>query len=122
MTVIQYMKNNDYSQVVIRDRKDQMNLLTSEAVTRWLATEAQAGGSVSVSNYKAGDALLYIDEGNMLVIPRDETVSKARDAFDNSAQPVMPQLCAIIITHSGKMHEKPLGIITPWDLLDEKNL
>ncbi|MBN2134687.1 MAG: hypothetical protein JW737_03060 [Acidobacteria bacterium] len=122
LTVIQYMKKNDYSQIIIRDSKDQMNLLTSEAVTRWLAIEAQAGTAVSVSNYKVGDALVYIDEGNMIVMPRDETVSKARDAFDNSAQPVMPQLCAIVITHSGRLHEKPLGIITPWDLLDEKNL
>jgi CBS domain-containing protein len=118
---LEYMKANDFSQIVIRDRDDNLNLLTNEGVSKWLA-DVSLKGMINVSDFVINDALAFEDKGQFLLMQREETVSKARDAFDNSTEPILPELWAIIITHSAKPHEKSLGIITPWDMLDVKNL
>jgi len=118
-SALRYMKENDFSQIVVSD-DDNLNLLTTEAITRWLADRMDDIGN-EMPKSTVGYALRYIDEGNFLLMERNETVYTARDTFDNSTEPIMPELCAVIITHSGKPTEKPLGIITPWDIMDIKN-
>jgi predicted transcriptional regulator len=119
-SALRYMRDKDYSQIVVRDENNKSSLLTAEAITRWLADRVDILES-EMLKATIGDALKYIDKGNFLAMGRNETVYKAKDAFDNSTEPIMPELCAIIITHSGKLTEKPIGIITPWDMLDIKN-
>ncbi len=117
---LEYMKKNDFRQIVVRDNNKDINLLTNEGISKWLAGRSKET-ELNISTFTIMDAIAYEDEGHFMLLSRDEPVTKARDAFDNSSKPIMPELCAIIITQNALPHEKALGIITPWDLLDLKN-
>ena len=49
---------------------------------------------------------------------RDATVFDAENAFAQLPNRDVSRLYAIIVTQNGKRTEKPLGIVTPWELLD----
>jgi hypothetical protein len=49
---------------------------------------------------------------------RKDTIYDAREAFTHALRRKQPRLFALIVTENGKTTEKPLGIVTPWDLLD----
>jgi hypothetical protein len=48
----------------------------------------------------------------------DQTVDEARAAFLDGSSAPSTRLYAILVTHSAKATEEPLGIVTPWDVFD----
>lgn len=115
LAIISYMSANDFSQAVVREN-GYLTLLTVEGVARWLGAQAPAE-IISVVEPTVSDALkLEISEA-FIVLPHSKTVGDAREAFARSIEQKRPRLFAILVTHSGKRTEEPLGIVTPWDLL-----
>jgi CBS domain-containing protein len=112
-----YMERRDYSQVVVR-HPEGLRLLTAEGISRWLAGQAQDEPLV-LDRVVIADVLPFGTPKAGLLMPRNSTVDEAREAFDRTADRNNPRLHAIIITENGKPGEEPLGIVTPWDLLDE---
>lgn len=110
-----YMRDNDYSQIVV-DGDQGLDLLTTEGVARWFERQAD-DDLVSVRDTTVGDALQHQPQGSVTIIGRDRTIFDALDIFSQLPTPGRSRLFAIIITHSGKSTESPLGIITPWDLV-----
>lgn len=112
---LRYMKANNFSQVVVR-ADGRLRLLTTEGVTEWLASQADAD-IISVRDARVGNALAFDTPDRMFLMRGDRTVFDAYAAFiPTKAQ---PRLYAIIVTHNGKTHEAPLGLVTPWDVLQE---
>jgi hypothetical protein len=48
----------------------------------------------------------------------EETVDEARVAFLNGGSAPSTRLYAILLTHSAKPTEAPLGIVTPFDVFE----
>ncbi len=46
-------------------------------------------------------------------------VYDARHAFTHAIERKQPRIYAILVTQNGKPSERPLGIVIPWDLLEE---
>jgi hypothetical protein len=74
--------------------------------------------NIDVSKATVYDALRYEAYNGFQIMRRKDTIYDAREAFTHALRRKQPRLFALIVTENGKTTEKPLGIVTPWDLLD----
>lgn len=119
-SVLGYMRTNDYSQAVVHTGQ-KLALLTLEGIARWL-TQSSEDDSVLLKHCSVEHVLTNEHEGNFSVMGRNHSVYDAKDAFSRPLGTDKTRLHAVIITQNGKKEEKPLGIITPWDILEDANL
>lgn len=115
-----YMRTNDYSQVVVHTG-EKLALLTLEGIARWLAQSSE-DETVLLKRYLIEHVLMNEHEGGFGVLGRNHSVYDAKDAFSRPIGSGKTRLHAVIITQNGKLEEKPLGIVTPWDILEDANL
>ena len=113
-TILTYMQQNDYSQVVVLIQEEH-KVLTSEAIVRWLG--AANGSSQGFDSVSALEVHKHEQGEVQKWMPRSASVDKALQAFECALDSGIPRLHAILITENGEPTKKPLGIITPWDLL-----
>jgi hypothetical protein len=117
LTALTDMKVNDYSQIVIR-RNGQLGLVGPEGITQWMLRESNSVGLLEPATASMGDVGAHEPRASWGFMKPDQTVDEARTAFlDGSAAP-STRLYAILITHTAKPTEIPLGIVTPWDVFD----
>lgn len=110
-----HMHDNDFSQIVVQVRSE-FRILSAEGIMGWLRT-ACADGIADTGSATIGDAYRFEDEKAHRYMPRNATVDAAISAFEHALAEGVPRLQAILITNSGRATEKPMGIITTWDLL-----
>lgn len=113
--VLAYMGKHDYSQVVVRVG-DNIGLLTVEGVARWLAR--RVGEGIVAMDATVRDILTLEDPNTFVILSRKHTLYDAVEVFSSSLRHGRPRVYAVVITASGRAREHPLGIVTPWDLLD----
>ncbi len=113
---IDYMKFKDFSQVIVQS-KEGLSLLSLESVGLWFAEQLKA--NMSIAKVSIADALVHEHSDNVVFMARNALVDDAREAFSGTLSRTHPRLTAIIVTNAGKRAEQPLGIITPWDLLQD---
>lgn len=73
---------------------------------------------IDVSDATVGQALRCEAPGGFRIMRRRDTVYDAREAFTRALERKQPRIFALIVTENGNTSEKPLGIVTPWDLLE----
>lgn len=115
-----YMRANDYSQVVVRSDR-QLALLTLEGIARWLSQSSE-DDHVLLNTCTVEHVLKNEHEGCFRLMGRNHSVYDVKDAFARPLGTGKTRLHAVIITQNGKWEEKPLGIVTPWDILEDANL
>lgn len=114
--ILAHMQQNDYSQVVVYVNAE-FRILSSEGIVRWLSCARQVG-LADIEGASAQDVYMHEEQQiDNCYMARNETTDAAILAFENAISEGIPRLPAILITNSGKLTEKPLGIITPWDLI-----
>ena len=112
-----FMKHNDFSQIVVA-HKGQYVLLSSEGIVKWLEN-ARDIGLADLQEATVADALAFEERGICRYLTRNDPVDAAFEMFEKAIIESTPRLQAILITENGKPEERPLGIVTPWDLLGE---
>lgn len=115
-----YMRTNDYSQVVIYTG-EKLALLTLEGIARWLSQSSE-DDHVLLKTCVIDQVLLKEHDGGFGVMGRNHSVYDAKEAFSRPLGSGKTRLHALIITQNGKINEKPLGIVTPWDILEDTTL
>ena len=110
---LQYMQSEDFSQVVVFD--GHLALLTTEGVARWLEAQV-AEDIISVAAASVSDALAHETEQAFVVLSANSTVFDAIDAFTHALEANRIRLSAILVTANGRATERPISIITAWDL------
>jgi hypothetical protein len=111
------MKENDYSQIVIR-RGGQLGLVGSEGIAHWILRESASVGLLEPAAASLRDVGVHEPEGSCRFMKPGHSVDEARTAFLNGISAPSTRLSAIIVTHNAKPTEVPLGIVTPWDVFD----
>lgn len=106
-----YMREHEYAQVVV-GAKAGLRLLTVEGVARWVEQQADRG-QIDVGDATVAQAVAFEPAGTFLLMPREQTIADARQAFQRSILRRQPRLYALIITGAS---DTPMGIVTPWDL------
>jgi len=117
--VLKYMGQHDYSQIVLRGREG-LSILTTEGIARWLERQA-LNDIISITETSVANVHAHEEPEGFLVMGRECSTYDARQAFSDAIDQKRPRLFAVIITQTGKETEAPLGIVTPWDLLDKSH-
>jgi hypothetical protein len=95
---------------------EEFRILSSEGIVRWLSCARQVG-LADIEGTSVRDVYMHEEKIGHYCMARNETTDAAILAYENAISEGIPRLPAILITNSGKPTEKPLGIITPWDLI-----
>lgn len=114
---LQFMRENDFSQVIV-EKDGQVALLTTEGIARWVEKKVDQEYIID-SEATVGNVLEEDIPNSYELIGRTNTIDDVQMLFTKSIEEGYPRLFAVIITQNGKPTEKPLGIITPWDLMLE---
>jgi len=110
------MYENDFSQLPVTQGGGLEGLLTANTVARWLGALAEED-IFSLKETSVAEVLRYEEKDEVWkIISRETTLFDVLDHF-HSCEQKGERLAALIITHSGSKGEKPLGIITAWDLV-----
>jgi len=109
------MQENDYSQVVVFTGEE-YGILSSESIVSWLG-ECCEDGLADIEGSMIENAYSLENPESFLHMSRSETVESAVLEFENVFSKGLARLHAILVTHSGKPNETPIGIITPWDVV-----
>lgn len=115
--VILGMKKHNYSQYPIYEGKECVGLLRNSDIVKWLAKN-MVSHIVDLENIKVSDILHFekIDHP-ISFAPKSYTIFEIEDVFEEYHKD-MKDLEMVIITENGLKHEKPLGIVTAWDLIE----
>jgi hypothetical protein len=119
-TALSFMRENDFSQVVVRGRDQRLTMITVEGITKWLAGNMKDKNSLS--NVILDCVLLLEPPGCFKIMGPDESIFDAADAFTNSIHHEATRLYAIVISENGVDSGQPIGFVTPWDLVYNPNL
>jgi len=114
-TVLEYMRQHDYSQVAVR-QEGRLRLLTTEGVARYFS-EWTPWDPERTQYADVRDVLQYDLPDGFLILSSSQTVDDAREAFATELGRGQVRLYALLITASGDAREEPIGIVTPWDFL-----
>lgn len=114
--VIQGIQTYSYSQYPIYHEGYCIGLLTAKAIVKWMATNI-TNGIIKMEQIKVKDIYDHQSE------PPLSFASKSINLFDIEeifaiAHKQKQDLEAVIITETGRKDEQPLGVITPWDLIE----
>lgn len=109
------VKAHNYSQAPVRMSDGSLSLVTTNAVSRWLASEYTASSGAAIEHATLGEVLNYAEaEDSIVVRSRDFTVVQAWRLFAGLENLAPPHTLAI--THSGKASEKILCLVVRFDL------
>lgn len=119
--VLKFMRNCDFSQVIVRGSDGRLSMLTVEGITRWFAGDVEANQN-SASETTLEKVLCLEPLGCFIIMSPDKTIFDAADAFRNSIHRKATRLYAITITENGADGGEPIGFVTPWDLVHNPRL
>ena len=114
--VLEFMREHDFSQVMVRSSEGRLQMLTVEGVTWWLADNL-SGDQDRVKKAIIGDVIALEPPGGFMIFGPDRTIFDAADAFRNAIHREATRLYAIVITGNGNDSGTPIGFVTPWDIL-----
>ncbi|HXG68999.1 MAG TPA: CBS domain-containing protein [Gemmatimonadaceae bacterium] len=113
--VLSFFVPRNFSQVPVVSDGHLVGLLTTNTVSRWLASHAKRQ-VVDVTEHKVSDALRQTEHvGNWTLMSRTALLADVVSAFD-TAESGGKRLDAVLITHAGKVTEARLGIVTIHDM------
>lgn len=112
---LQIMRKSNFSQLPVYDQaKHFYALLTGEAIARWLA--GAADDDTAQLDTALGTILSRMDPtGPVQFCARNTRLLHIQQQF-NATHHAEQRLAAMIITQDGKPQQKPIGIITGYDL------
>jgi predicted transcriptional regulator len=113
---LRWLRDKDFSQAVVFDGK--LALLTLKGIARWLAAQTELE-CLELQQVKVADALAFEVPDCFIVMSRNATVDEAREMFEQQLAHGQRTLFAILVTETGKNSQQPLGIVTPYDLIEE---
>ncbi|WP_226670861.1 CBS domain-containing protein [Metabacillus litoralis] len=114
--VIKTMATSSYNQFPIYQDHQFSFLLTEGALTNWLARHIK-DGQINLTKSTADELKGYEDEHNVSFVSKNMNILELEDLFEQFFQQKR-KLEAVIVTENGSSNERPLGIITPWDLIE----
>jgi len=114
-TALTVMKENDFSQLPVYKGDVFVEMLNTETVSSWMAHNIKQG-IVSIQETKVSDVLHFKSDYRVTLFQsRNASIYEILDLYKDNAY-YSKQIDAIIITHNGKVTEKPITIITDYDI------
>lgn len=121
LDMMRHMMRVGYSHVPVRDKTGLLGVFSAAGVMRYLG---RAGFERLHDSLCVGDMLkaLEFNDANTekyLFFDANATLTTVRAAFDRK-QERNSRIAAAFITEDGDRHSKVLAMLTPWDLLEQR--
>jgi CBS domain-containing protein len=116
LPVLAFMRESDFSQVIVRGSRGNLGMATVEGITWWLADNLK-WSLILADTATLGDVIALEPQGGFKIMGPDKTIVDAVDAFRNCIHCDATRLYAIVITVNGGDKDQPVGFVTPWDLV-----
>jgi CBS domain-containing protein len=117
LEALRLIDKTDYTQFPVYSGRDFRGLLTSHGITHWMAQLDLEGQTCTLlKQTTAGDVLAFEHERldrNCRFAARDMPVDEIIALCH-----AHPDLDAVLITEHGKQNERPVGIVTKWDIVE----
>lgn len=113
--ILKELERTSFSQFPIYDDSEFIGLLTEGGIAKWMATNI-IGELISLESIRAKDILLCEKKHNVHFLNKESTIYDLEEVFE-IAFDRNEKLEAILITNSGSRTQKPIGIVTSWDLV-----
>lgn len=114
--VILAIHNNSYTKFPIYKDGTCIGILTSGAIMKWMAKQL-SNDSIDLSNIRVGEVIPYETKHLIEFVDHNCDIFAVEEKFEKR-HAHGKKLEAVIITETGQIDEKPLGIITSWDLIE----
>ncbi|THE10010.1 CBS domain-containing protein [Bacillus timonensis] len=114
--VILAIHNNPYTKFPVYKEGSCIGILTSGAILRWMA-ENLSQDSINLTDIRVSDVISYETKHLIDFVDENKDIFAVEELFEKR-HAHGKKLEAIIITENGQINEKPLGIITSWDLIE----
>ena len=121
LPVLAFMRENDFSQVIVRGSGGNLGMATVEGITWWLADNLK-GSLIPADAATIGDVIALEPQGGFKIMGPEMTIFDAADAFRNCIHCDSTRLYAIVITVNGGDKDQPVGFVTPWDLVNNPRI
>lgn len=115
--VIQTMKGNDYSQFPVYNHSGCIGLLKCRTIVKWFANHLTNYSLEQLRTITVGEIFDANRTHPLVFVPRSYTIFDIEDVFEEFHKQ-KKDLEVAIITENGKRSEKPLGVVTAWDLIE----
>ncbi|WP_121663762.1 CBS domain-containing protein [Metabacillus litoralis] len=115
-TVIQAIKEHNYSQYPVYKNKNFIGLLTTGDIVKWMASYT-VNHIVDLADVKVMDILIDTLQHPIEFANKSIDIFEVEEIYE-IAHKKKTDLEAVIITENGMIDEKPLGLITAWDLIE----
>ena len=109
--VLPKMRSNDYSQIVVEKEDGSFGMITREGISRWVETNMDED-VVSLKEVKLENIHHLENIKSWDFISTNHSIYDAAALFSHDTRRIQ----ALIITENGRPKEKPLGILTFWDI------
>lgn len=115
--VLKVINKFDFTRFPIYDQEDKyLALLTATEIIQWMAKHF-SNDVVHFEDVRVRDLLTRKKNYYVTFMPETASLYQIEELFEGY-HTRGKKLQSVIITKNGDRHEKPIGIITPWDLLD----
>lgn len=120
LDIITTFSVNAYSQIPIYDENMNFSgLLTEGGIIKWISRNILEG-NILINDVTAEDVLQVEQSYNVHFLAKTTTIFDLHDIFEKAFYENR-RLEAIIMTENGSTKEKPIGIITSWDLIQTEH-
>ncbi|MEH7495596.1 CBS domain-containing protein [Neobacillus niacini] len=116
LKVTEAIRQYNYSKFPIYKNKEFAGLLTASSIVKWMA-QNMVSSSVNLDDTHIYDIMKYEKDHPIDFVAKCTNIFDVETIFEKSHK-VKKKLEGVIITENGKTDEAPLGIITPWDLIE----
>jgi len=105
------MRTHDYSQVIVQLTNGDYGIITREGITKWIEANL-AEDIVSLQDVTLEDVFAHEDVNAWDYISRKKSVYDAATIFGQTDRRIQ----ALLVSENGRKNDKPLGVITFWDI------
>ncbi|RSD26744.1 CBS domain-containing protein [Mesobacillus subterraneus] len=115
--VLKVINKFDFTRFPVYDKEDKyVALLTSTEIIQWMAKHF-SDNVVHFEDVRVKELLTKGKNYFVTFVDEDASLYHIEELFERY-HTRGKKLQAVIITETGDRHGKPIGVITPWDLLD----
>jgi predicted transcriptional regulator len=113
--ILKMMDEKGYSQFPIYAENSFQGLLTDGGIAKWLSRNL-VGKSAHLEGVTAADLIPLEKKHSVKFLARNSSIYDLEALFEKSFEE-NKKLKAILITEHGSQNQKPIGIVTTWDLV-----
>ncbi len=114
-TALSMMTDNDFSQIPVYDKNSFIDMINYETISTWMVKHIQ-DNAINLKEVTVESVLEYnTNYRKTMFMPRNSDIYEILEVYKKNVNEPK-QIDAIIVTHNGKLTEKPLTIVTDFDI------